>query len=108
MLIVCAADDFAFNLEDVKESPESRLPLTLLGQVGAVVVAALLAYWFIQLRSLPADILPRRECENAYRDARTLGETLAVDASEPVIARRDRSAIAMTCGSLRKANRLNR
>ena len=89
-------------------SAASRSPLKLLGQLGAIVLVLLLAYWFIQMRSLRNDVLPRRECENAYREARTLSETLAVDGRQPVIPRRDRSAIAMTCGSLRRANRLTR
>jgi len=77
----------------------------LVGQIITVLVVIVVFLWFLQARSAPMQLLERRDCENAYREARTPAETLAVDARNP-IGRQAPSTAATTCGALRKAGRL--
>ncbi len=77
----------------------------LVGQIVTVLVVIVVFLWFLQARSAPMQLLERRACENAYREARTAADTLAVDARNP-IERQPPSTTAATCGALRKAGRL--
>jgi hypothetical protein len=77
----------------------------LVGKIITVLVAIVVFLWFLQVRSAPTQLLERRACENAYREARTAAETLSVDARNP-IERQPASTTAATCGALRKAGRL--
>ncbi len=76
----------------------------LVGQIITVLVVIVVFLWFLQARSAPMQVLERRACENAYREARTAADTLTVDARNPIEGRPTRSGA--TCGALRKAGRL--
>jgi len=76
-----------------------------LGQIITALVVIVVFLWFLQARSAPMQILERRACENAYREARTAADTLTVDARN-AIERQPPSTTAATCGALRKAGRL--
>ena len=71
-----------------------------MGQVLMLLVVISLIVWYVQARRAPMQLLERRDCENAYAAARTRAETLAVDARQPLGAKRPDS-LATTCGSLR-------
>ena len=73
-----------------------------MGQVVTVLVAIVVFYWFVQMRSAPRQVLERRACENAYLEARTAAETLAVDARHPLQPQR-RDTAGVTCGAMRRA-----
>jgi len=78
---------------------------TWTGQIVGVFIVLVIVIWFIQMRRAPMNLLERRDCENAYRAARTAADSSAVDARQPLEATRaDRHAV--TCGELRKAGRL--
>ena len=77
----------------------------LVGQIITVLVVILVFLWFLQARSAPMQILERRACENAYREARTAADTLTVDARN-TIGRQPPNTVGATCGALRKAGRL--
>ena len=77
----------------------------LVGQIITVLVVIIVFLWFLQARSAPMQLLERRACENAYREARTAADTLTVDARNP-IERQPPSTTTATCGALRKAGRL--
>lgn len=75
------------------------------GQIVGVFIVLVIVLWFIQMRRAPLQLLERRDCENAYKAARTAADTALVDARQPLDATRtDRHAV--TCGELRKAGRL--
>lgn len=65
--------------------------------IGAVVLLAFL--WFLQVRTQPARLIVRRDCENRYADARTSGDSSGVDRMPLIIPPRD-SLAARTCGQL--------
>jgi len=74
------------------------------GQIGGVIVVVALIVWFVQMRSAPARLLERRDCERAYASAFTLADSLAVDTRQPIA---NRSATdTLTCGLLRKSGQL--
>ena len=75
------------------------------GQIVAIFVVLAFALWFIQMRRAPMQLLERRDCERAYKSARTAADTALVDARQPLDGTRpDRHAV--TCGALRKAGHL--
>lgn len=74
-------------------------------QIVAVFIVLAIALWFVQMRRAPMQLLERRDCDSAYKAARTPADTALVDARQPLdAARTDRHAV--TCGELRKAGRL--
>jgi hypothetical protein len=75
------------------------------GELITVLLALVVFFWFIQMRRAPMQLMERRVCERAYEDARTVAETLAIDARPPMESPR-RDTTATTCGALRKAGRL--
>jgi hypothetical protein len=83
-----------------------RLSASLLSQIGAVAVALLIMYWFLQVRSVPDAVLSQRECQRAYQEARTLSDTQEVDFREPLMQRRERGGQPLNCGAIRRAGRL--
>jgi len=87
--------------------PENTSPRSgiWVGQIGGVIVVVALILWFVQMRSAPARLLERRDCERAYASAFTLADSLAVDTRQPIT---NRSATdTLTCGLLRKSGQLN-
>jgi hypothetical protein len=87
----------------VKEPDPTRSSLT--GQALIVLAALMALLWFLEVRRAPLRVLERRDCANAYAAARTPADTMAVDARQPLGARRTDS-LAVTCGSLRSSGRL--
>jgi len=78
---------------------------TWTGQIVGVFIVLVIVIWFIQMRRAPMNLLERRDCETAYRAARTAADSSAVDSRQPLEATRaDRHAV--TCGELRKAGQL--
>lgn len=75
-------------------------------KVVGVFVVLVIALWFIQMRRAPMQLLERRDCEAAYKSARTPGDTALVDTRQPLDATRS-DPHAVTCGALRKAGRLS-
>lgn len=75
------------------------------GQLASAVLVILVLWWMFQVFRSPTQIIARRACEHAYRDARTAAETLAIDARPPIPTGRPDS-LTHTCGALRKAGRL--
>jgi hypothetical protein len=74
-------------------------------KIVGVFIVLVIAVWFIQMRRAPMQLLERRDCDAAYKSARTPADTTLVDARQPLDATRtDRHAV--TCGELRKAGRL--
>jgi len=73
-------------------------------QLVAVFIVLAIALWFLQMRRAPMQLLERRDCESAYRAARTAADTALVDARQPLDASRT-DPHAVTCGALRKAGR---
>jgi hypothetical protein len=75
------------------------------GIAGAAIALAL-CVWFLQVRSDPARVVALRQCENAYRSARSRSDSLAVDTISALQSRSD-GAERQTCGQLRAAGRLH-
>jgi hypothetical protein len=75
------------------------------GELVTVLVAIVVFLWFIQMRRAPMQLMERRICERRYEDALTAAETLAVDAGSPMESQ-VRDSVAVPCGALRKAGRL--
>lgn len=80
--------------------PEGRT-----GQIVGVFIVLVIALWFIQMRRAPLQLLERRDCEAAYKSARTPADTALVDKRQPLDRTRT-DPHAVTCGELRKAGRL--
>ena len=78
---------------------------TRTGQIVGIFIVLVIALWFIQMRRAPMQLLERRDCESAYKAARTPADSAAVDARQPLDATRT-DPHAVTCGELRKAGRL--
>jgi hypothetical protein len=78
---------------------------TWTGQIVGIFAVVAVILWFIQMRKAPMQLLERRDCQNAYANARTAAESAAVDVRQPLGADRPDS-LAQTCGDLRKAGRL--
>lgn len=75
------------------------------GQIVGVFIVLVIVIWFVQMRRAPLQLLERRDCDNAYKAARTATDSALVDARQPLDATRtDRHAV--TCGDLRKGGRL--
>ena len=86
--------------------PENTSPKSgiWVGQIGGIIVAVALILWFVQMRSAPARLLERRDCERAYASAFTAADSLAVDTRHPIT---NRSATdTLTCGLLRNSGQL--
>ena len=70
-----------------------------------VLIVLVIALWFIQMRRAPMQLLERRDCDAAYKAARTRADTALADARQPLDGTRT-DPHAVTCGELRKAGRL--
>jgi hypothetical protein len=78
---------------------------TWTGQIIGVFIVLVIVIWFIQMRRAPMNLVERRDCESAYRAARTAADSAVVDARQPLDATRT-GPHALTCGELRKTGRL--
>ena len=76
-----------------------------IGQLLVILLVGMVFYWVVEVRTGPMQVLERRACQNAYREARTAAETLAIDGQKTIGPQRP-NAGAATCGALRKAGRL--